>query len=52
MRRHLQDKNDEAFKDMLPYQLSDASKEEIYDILSGKVMQESLLRAFIRTAID
>jgi cytidyltransferase-like protein len=52
MRRHIQDRNDEAFKDMLPYQLSDASKQEIYDILSGKTLQESLLRAFIRTAID
>ncbi len=52
MRRHLADKNDEAFKDMLPYQLSDASKQAIFDILSGKALQESLLRAFIRTAID
>ena len=52
MRRHLADKNDEAFKDMLPYQLSDASKQEVFDILSGKALQESLLRAFIRTAID
>ena len=52
MRRHLADRNDEAFKDMLPFQLSDASKQEIFDILSGKALQESLLRAFIRTAID
>ena len=52
MRRHLADGNDEAFKDMLPYQLSDASKQEVFDILSGKALQESLLRAFIRTAID
>ena len=52
MRRHLADGNDEAFKDMLPYQLSDPSKQEVFDILSGKALQESLLRAFIRTAID
>jgi len=52
MRRHLVDGNEEAFKDMLPFQLSDTSKQEIYDILSGKVMQENLLRAFIRTAMD
>ena len=52
MRRHLADGNEEAFKDMLPFQLSDASKQEIFDILSGKALQESLLRAFIRTAID
>ena len=52
MRRHLADGNDEAFKDMLPFQLSDASKQAIFDVLSGKALQESLLRAFIRTAID
>jgi cytidyltransferase-like protein len=52
MRRHLVDGNEEAFKDMLPFQLSDASKQAIFDILSGKALQESLLRAFIRTAID
>jgi len=52
MRRHLVDGNEEAFKDMLPFQLSDASKQAIFDILSGRALQESLLRAFIRTAID
>ena len=39
MRRHLADGNDEAFKDMLPYQLSDGSKQEVFDILSGKALQ-------------
>ena len=52
MRQHLADGNEEAFKDMLPYKLKDTSKQAIFDMLSGKVMQESLLRAFIRTAMD
>ena len=52
MRQHLADGNEEAFKDMLPYKLKDTSKQAIFDILSGKTLQESLLRAFIRTAID
>ena len=52
MRQHLADGNEEAFKDMLPYKLKDTSKQAIFDMLSGKTLQESLLRAFIRTAID
>lgn len=52
MRRHLADGNEEEFKDMLPFQLSDASKQAIFELLSGKALQENLLRAFIRGALD
>jgi cytidyltransferase-like protein len=52
MRRFLADGDQVAFKEKLPDELSPESKQAIFDTLSGKALQEAMLRAFIRTAID
>ena len=52
MRRFLADGDQESFKASLPDELSPESKQAIFDTLSGRGLQESLLRAFIRTAMD
>ena len=52
MRRFLKDGDQVAFKEKLPDELSPESKQAIFDTLSGKALQEAMLRAFIRTAID